>query len=92
VAPALLAVEYGFDMPRAHGYTVAPESWDALEAVFEEHGERLYRIGEVVDEPGAFWVDRSGRKRRLPELWDDKCHRLGAIERWFGFVDRMESP
>lgn len=90
VPAAMLAFEYGFDMPRAHGYTVAPEAREAVEAIFEERGECLYVIGEVVEEPGVWWADGSGR-RRLPELWDDKCHRVGVIERWFAFIDRMEA-
>jgi thiamine-monophosphate kinase len=88
VPPAMLAVEYGFDMPRAHGYTIAPDQWDAVKAVFESHRWPLFRIGEVVSGDRVYWDGPSGRREDLPAFWDDKCHRLGAVERWLAMVER----
>lgn len=86
VPASALAIEYGFDMPRAHGYTVAPAKWAPMKQIFESTGWPLYRIGEVVTEPGVRWRARSGQQYPIPAFYDDKCHRLGATDRWFDMV------
>lgn len=86
VPRAALAIEYGFDMPRAHGYTVAPDRWDAVKSTFDSFGWPIYRIGEVVTQPEVCWRTASGKPRTIPRFWDDKCERLDVISRWFDMV------
>lgn len=89
VPAPLLAIEYGFDMPRAHGYTVAPERWDAVAEVFEQHGARLWRVGEVVEGRGASWRSSSGRLSPFPWICDDKCQRVDVVDGWFRMVEEQ---
>ncbi|MEV0135510.1 AIR synthase-related protein [Dactylosporangium sp. NPDC050688] len=91
VPPSLLAFEFGFDMPRSHGYTVAPGEWDAVAAIFESHGTPLYRIGEVTADPAVVFNRVSGPPQALPPFWDDKCNRDDVIERWDALVEQYRN-
>jgi thiamine-monophosphate kinase len=82
VPAAALGIEYGYDMPRGHGYTVDPRSWDAVERVFREHGAGLHRLGQVTSGPDVVLVAPSGATRPVPRLWDDKCMASDMIPRW----------
>ncbi len=88
VPAAALAVEYGFDMPRAHGYTVAPHRWDEVASIFAGHGTPLFRIGEVTADPEVTWCGVDTAPRPLERLWDDKARRGDAISDWTAMVDK----
>jgi thiamine-monophosphate kinase len=86
VPPPLLAVEYGYDTPRGHAYTVAPDRWPEVVGVFRSHGAEIVRVGQVTAEPEVVWVSGGGERRPLPPFWDDKCERGDAVERWLAMV------
>ncbi|MEU0479233.1 AIR synthase related protein [Streptosporangium sp. NPDC006013] len=91
VPPALLALEFGFDMPRSHGYTVDPACWDAVAEIFATAGTPLFPIGTVTTERRVVLNHSSGKVSELPQFWDDKCDRDDVIERWEGLVTRLRS-
>jgi thiamine-monophosphate kinase len=90
VPPALLALEPGYDTPRAHGYTVAPEHWWEIESVFARHGASIYRIGEVCDTPEIVWVPGVGIPHHIPEFCDDQFSKKNLIDRWFNLVQGLQ--
>lgn len=90
VHPPLLAIEYGYDMPRAHGYTVDPARWDDLVKLFDAYGARLHPVGTVTEQPGVVWRSAGGGTTELPKIWDDKCHRQSVIDRWTEFVGGLD--
>lgn len=77
-----LAIELGYDMPRAHGYTIAAERWNEISDIFTAAGHPLIRIGEVTTGGGPHLRRPDGRLWPVPKLWDDKCYRESEIERW----------
>jgi thiamine-monophosphate kinase len=89
VPASALIIEYGFDMPRAHGYTIAPESWNDVEEIFVGCGSAIFRVGSVTEESGVIWVPLHSPPAPLPQLWDDKCRRADAIATWFSAMERL---
>ena len=88
VPPQLLSLEYGYDTPRMHGYTVSPSSWEKVNAIFTRHGWPLYRIGTVTADVRLGWRGLNGTVRDLPRLWYDAYVDVDIVERWMSEVVR----
>lgn len=67
-----LLLEPGFDTPHSHGYTVAPGDLDQVKRVFNEHGEDLLVVGNVVARPGVWFRRPNGTLHPLPYFCDDQ--------------------
>jgi thiamine-monophosphate kinase len=91
VPAQLLAIEYGYDTPRLHGFTVDPAQWDEVSRIWVRHGTPLYRIGEVTAEPRMDWRRQDGTVTRLPELWYDHYRGGDIVEQWFAVVPELAS-
>lgn len=88
VPTSMLGIEFGFDMPRAHVYTVDSALWGAVRESFAAHGAAIHQVGQVTDGGGVMWCPSNGPARSLSKLWDDKCRRNDLIEQWTAMVDR----
>lgn len=87
VPTAAMAFEFGYDTPRAHGFTVDPARWDQVQSIFTRWGAKLHRIGDVVAEPVISWQPVTGRAESLPRMWDDQYRRNDCIRRWYELAE-----
>lgn len=81
VPPALLGLDPGYDTPRIHGYTVAPEHWETVRRAFTKHGGSIHRLGTVTESPEILWRTEKG-SRPLPRFWDDQFAKDSVVDRW----------
>ncbi len=91
VPPQVLCLEYGFDTPRMHGYTVRAASWEKVSEIFARCGWPLYRIGEVTVEPRLSWRSLDGTVLDLPRLWWDPYGEADIVGRWTSDIVRALS-
>lgn len=89
VPPTMLALDPGYDTPRAHGYTISPGRWSDVQRIFARHGAAVYHIGEVTEESGISWVDSTGRVHPIPGYWDDQFRKADLVTRWLKLVEGL---
>jgi len=87
--PSLLALEYGYDTPRIHGYTIDPARWAAVQEIFAGHGDPLYRIGEVTTDPAVCWHSKEHGTTGIPRLWHDQFQDGDIVQHWRDSVAQL---
>jgi thiamine-monophosphate kinase len=80
--------EFGFDMPRAFGFTVAAFRFSEVSDIFTANGWQLLPVGTVSAGKTLNWRITTGLAE-VPELWDDKCLVASNQDRWFTMIDRI---
>lgn len=89
IRPTLLALEAGYDTPLGHAYTINPDKWDKLSAVFEKYNSKLYKIGIVQKEPEINLQTLNNKLITIPPFWDDQFNKEHTIERWKSMINRF---
>lgn len=84
VNPQLFSLEPGYDTPLTHGWTITPESWEEIKAIFEKHNMKIHCYGKVTEGSGVLL-----NGKQIPKFWDDQFKKDDIVRRWYEFINKL---